>query len=473
MASVLKLRRGNRIQNNAFTGAEGELSYDSTAKKIRVHDGITLGGKILASEIVSVKDFGAVGDGVTDDTVAIQAALDLVGTINFPIGIYAISSTLNLKSNQRLNFLNGSSIIPLANSLTIFSNSTSAFFSQVFNATVNGNGKTGIIAFNLTNYRVGATLYRPQITECDIGIQLNTGCWDLVIDQPTIRNTDKPMLAQIYGGSLQIRYPAIDTFGAIGIKLFKVVGQDTTSVMIQGGYIQGGAIGIQDAGYRTQIIGTYFERCTDVDIDTLNAQYPSYRDTTHLGTVGIRCFRGRNVSSGLINNPWMASGARSSGVFDYDGTNDNCRKQVIASNVSMNTPLGVITGIESNLTTHETGTFIPIIVGSTAAGTGTYSAQVGYYTKIGNTVIFSLSVTWTAHNGTGAITITGLPFLGWVNTPGTFPCEVLDIATVKPYCGQLSNSSLGLRDVSGAGVISLVSIAAAGTILCSGSLILV
>ena len=35
MASVLKLRRGNRIQNNAFTGAEGELSYDSTAKKIR------------------------------------------------------------------------------------------------------------------------------------------------------------------------------------------------------------------------------------------------------------------------------------------------------------------------------------------------------------------------------------------------------------------------------------------------------
>ena len=52
-------------------------------------------------DTVSVKDFGAVGDGVTDDAVAIQAALDAcVGSgLFFPAGTYIIGSTLNVPSN--------------------------------------------------------------------------------------------------------------------------------------------------------------------------------------------------------------------------------------------------------------------------------------------------------------------------------------------------------------------------------------
>jgi hypothetical protein len=51
-------------------------------------------------ESVSVKDFGAVGDGVTDDTAAIQAALDALdgtnsgGRLYIPTGTYIVSSTL-------------------------------------------------------------------------------------------------------------------------------------------------------------------------------------------------------------------------------------------------------------------------------------------------------------------------------------------------------------------------------------------
>ena len=46
-------------------------------------------------QTVSVKDFGAIGDGVTDDTIAIQAAIDylspLGGTLLFPKGSYIVS----------------------------------------------------------------------------------------------------------------------------------------------------------------------------------------------------------------------------------------------------------------------------------------------------------------------------------------------------------------------------------------------
>ena len=44
MAIQLQLRKGTKIQNDAFTGAEGELTYDSTTKTVRVHDGTTQGG---------------------------------------------------------------------------------------------------------------------------------------------------------------------------------------------------------------------------------------------------------------------------------------------------------------------------------------------------------------------------------------------------------------------------------------------
>lgn len=44
MPTVLQFRRGTTSQNNSFTGAAGELSIDTDADSIRVHDGSTVGG---------------------------------------------------------------------------------------------------------------------------------------------------------------------------------------------------------------------------------------------------------------------------------------------------------------------------------------------------------------------------------------------------------------------------------------------
>ena len=50
MATILQLRRGTSTQHASFTGAQGEVTVDTTKKTIVVHDGSTQGGSPLATE---------------------------------------------------------------------------------------------------------------------------------------------------------------------------------------------------------------------------------------------------------------------------------------------------------------------------------------------------------------------------------------------------------------------------------------
>jgi hypothetical protein len=59
---------------------------------------------------------------------------------------------------------------------------------------------------------------------------------------------------------------------------------------------------------------------------------------------------------------------------------------------------------------YEQGAFTPTVIGLTTAGTGTYSVQFGRYTKIGNIVTAFIRLTWSAHDGTGNLAFSGLPF---------------------------------------------------------------
>jgi hypothetical protein len=49
MPTQVQFRRGTTAQNNAFTGAAGELSVDTTLNTLRVHDGSTAGGTALVN----------------------------------------------------------------------------------------------------------------------------------------------------------------------------------------------------------------------------------------------------------------------------------------------------------------------------------------------------------------------------------------------------------------------------------------
>ena len=67
-------------------------------------------------------------------------------------------------------------------------------------------------------------------------------------------------------------------------------------------------------------------------------------------------------------------------------------------------------GDPNTLDDYEEGTWTPVIIGTGTAGTGTYSVQNGRYTKIGNRVYFGVYCVWSAHTGTGDMTMGGLPF---------------------------------------------------------------
>jgi hypothetical protein len=83
---------------------------------------------------------------------------------------------------------------------------------------------------------------------------------------------------------------------------------------------------------------------------------------------------------------------------DYDQLAYNLRK-----------PLGVYL---APFTEENIGTFTPTFQGSGTPGTWTYSIQAGFWTRIGNRVLFSLSVNAAKRPvaPTGTARIAGLPF---------------------------------------------------------------
>ncbi len=50
MSRQIQIRRGTAAAHSTFTGAPGELTFDTDTKTLRVHDGTTPGGITLAKE---------------------------------------------------------------------------------------------------------------------------------------------------------------------------------------------------------------------------------------------------------------------------------------------------------------------------------------------------------------------------------------------------------------------------------------
>lgn len=92
----INLYKPNRIDN---------LDIDVTLSEntVKVDTKFTDIDTQLADIATNVKKFGAVGDGVTDDTLAIQSAFNASKNIFFPDGSYVVSNTITIQNNTTVN----------------------------------------------------------------------------------------------------------------------------------------------------------------------------------------------------------------------------------------------------------------------------------------------------------------------------------------------------------------------------------
>lgn len=146
---------------------------------------------MIAGSIISVMDFGAVGNGVANDTAAIQAAIDYakantnVKCLIFPGGIYAINAPILIHGNFNYGFViegNNSTINSSHNGPAFSGNSAIPTPAPTFNIhlainnlTFVGPGIANTLSVGVKLYGASYSLNNVYITAFYLGLQ-GAGC---------------------------------------------------------------------------------------------------------------------------------------------------------------------------------------------------------------------------------------------------------------------------------------------------------
>jgi len=310
--------------------------------------------------------WGAVGDDSTDCTLALQCALKASQLrsliVKIPTGTYRFSSTLTIDRYVRLiGAGTANSILKKVAAMNATGLSITASFVKVSDLLIDGiagNGGNGIDILgqgvSLENVWVQSQGNDGIRIGSDTGVNCNS--WNLINVTSTL-NTRR---------GLYIHDNTPDANAGSSVNLQATLnGED---------------------GLR---IG--------------KAMWDTFIGTLTEGNTGW----GVNVAPGSLFNGYhvfTGGDSESNTAGDFQFTADATRNTAIVRHASGDvTDLGPDNLILSKRM--ETLTYVPVITGSTAAGTGTYSQQAGRYMVNDRTVTTFITLVWSAHDGTGDLQV--------------------------------------------------------------------
>ena len=177
----VQIRSGTAAQVDAFTGAAGELTYDTDTGQLRVHDGSTVGG-LKVPQAGSASTFGA----LTADSLDKAA----IGTTNANTGNFTSLTATSLSVSS----INGPSI---GNTLANTGNFTSLTATSLSVPSINGPSIGNTLANTGAFTSLSATSFSvPSINGPSIGDTLaNTGAFTaLTVEGTAIAKQGMPIV---------------------------------------------------------------------------------------------------------------------------------------------------------------------------------------------------------------------------------------------------------------------------------------
>jgi len=384
------------------------------------------------AQTVSVKDFGAVGDGVADDTAAIQAALDSLtdgGTLTVPVGQYLVTSGLTTASRVIIQgdgyayvdgdaspceIVKGASVsgpvLDIANA--------GSTVEKISFVGVSGNAGDGVLI------RAGrCTLRDVSVFRMgNDGIRIGTdsggeNCNLWFLENVKTKNNGAHGLHVSEGAG-----PLADANAGTCLHI------DTQANGASGVYLNG-------AQLNTFVGGAYQQNAGFGIFLSPNAKYNAFfgGDPELNTTAQVR------LDNGAEGNAFFMYTVPISG-FSISNTSSNNRIETIDFNRLVSGIKFPPTQIPSNdvntLDDYEEASFTPVVSGQTTAGVGTYTEQSGVATKIGRVVNFTINITWSAHTGAGVMIFTGFPFAGASTGPRFIPVGINQFDGPAPGAGK-------------------------------------